>query len=172
MLSLKSPQTQKLSAIRSKLYLCFLVIGIGLLSTRGIVLSYKYPDSFEAINKKISDNDLVTLNDEENLIYSIAIFELEMNKGGFDQYFFNTSGSLDFLTLESLEKVGATKTKSLLEQAIQIAYDGDIPSDWDERQEKLLNLDKKAKEKLNELDEAFYKYEENIEELVNAYLNK
>lgn len=148
------------------------MIGIALLSTRGIVLSYKYPDSFETIDKKVRDNDLVTLNDEENLIYSIAILEQEVNNGGFGQYFFNTSGSLAYLTLESLEKVGAKKTKKLLEQAIKIAFDGNIPSDWDERQEKLLTLDKYGEEKLNELDHQFYKTEENIEELVNAYLSR
>lgn len=135
-------------------------------------MSYKYPDSFETIDKKVRDNDLVTLNDEENLIYSIAILEQEVNNGGFGQYFFNTSGSLAYLTLESLEKVGAKKTKKLLEQAIKIAFDGNIPSDWDERQEKLLTLDKYGEEKLNELDHQFYKTEENIEELVNAYLSR
>lgn len=172
MLSLKTPQTQKLSAIKSRLYLLFVLIGLVLLSTKGLILSYKYPDSFDAIYKKVQEDDLITLNEKENVIYLIAILELEVKNGGFKQYFFNASSSLATLTLESLEKVGAVKTKGLLEKAIRVAFDKEIPKDRDKRLEKLLALDKSDEAKLYELDQEFYKHDENIEELVNAYLSQ
>lgn len=147
-------------------------MGVILLSTRGLIFSYKYPDSFQIINKKVQENHLITLSEKENIIYSIAILELELNSGGFSQYFFNSSSSLATLTLESLEKVGAEKTKDLLEKAIQVAFANEIPQDRDERRERLLALDKDDEAELSKLDQEFYKYDENIQELVNAYLSK
>lgn len=158
--------------MKSKLYLVFLLIGMAFLSTRGMVFSYKYPDSFDAIDRKVKDNDLVTLNEKENIIYSIAILEQEVNNGGFNQYFFNSSGELALLTLVSLEKVKATKTKGLLEEAIQVAFNGDIPNDWNKRQEKLLTLDESQTSRLHALDQEFYKYKDNITQMVNDYLTR
>lgn len=108
---------------------------------------------------------------QEQAIYCIWWLEGEVNNGGFHQYFLNSSGDLYAETLSALEAIGANKTKALLERAAQIAFGSNPPTDRDKRIDVLEIRGDGLIEELSPLDDVFYRYEDNIEELVNAYLS-
>jgi hypothetical protein len=97
-------------------------------------------------------------------------FEAELNNGGFDQFFFN-AGEFVPETLRALSDIGATRTKSLLEQAVAVAFPSGYPSDASEVAARLSGSDDVSVQ-LELLDAAFYRYEEPLSDLVNNFLEK
>ena len=114
-------------------------------------------DTYENVKQKLKGNEVEKVNPKAN----IDELEMEVNNGGFNQYFIN-SGQNCFETLKALKKNGKSKTAKLLESAINLINPNHISEN--EFVEKLrkrevgeLN-DEKISAELNELDEAFYKY--------------
>ncbi|WP_409526003.1 DMP19 family protein [Nitrincola sp. MINF-07-Sa-05] len=135
-------------------------------------MAEEYPESFDAVSKKHEKSGLESLTEKETVIYTIWWLEGEINNGGFHQYFWNSSGDDTALALNSLKKIGANYTASLLESAILIAFNGKLPANRSDRQG-LLEKDEGSKmDKLNELDSKFYEYVDDIESKVNEYVNK
>ncbi|WP_164905499.1 DMP19 family protein [Flavobacterium sufflavum] len=105
-----------------------------------------------------------TVTEVEKVIPKANIEELEMevNNGGFNQYFINSSGQNCYETLKALKKNGKVKTAKLLENAINIINPNHIPEK--EFVEKLRKneveelYDEKIDAELNKLDTEFYKY--------------
>jgi hypothetical protein len=98
----------------------------------------------------------------------LHMLEAEVNNGGFDQFFLNSSGYYALQTMNALARIGAPKTRALLENAIKLAYpDGypDNPEDHEDtaHSEEVLN-------RLGELDGEFCKYEEPLTDLTNKFL--
>jgi hypothetical protein len=54
------------------------------------------------------------------IVYSIWIFEGEVNNGGFNQFFLNPSGEFAEMALMSLKRLNAIKHYAILEKAIAI----------------------------------------------------
>jgi hypothetical protein len=73
-------------------------------------------DSYTNIKKILRD----TPNKAETPIANIEELDMEVNNGGFNQYFFNSSGQNCFETLRELKRVGKYKKAELLEQAIRL----------------------------------------------------
>lgn len=96
---------------------------------------------------------------------SIEELEMEVNNGGFNQYFIN-SGQNCYETLKTLKKNGKVETAKLLESAIKLIN----PTHISEKKfvERLSNgevnelYDEKISEELNLLDTEFYKYKDGI----------
>ena len=101
------------------------------------------------------------LKPDERCIYLISELESEVNNGGFDQYFLNSSGKYAVETIGCLKQINAKYTADLLQQAydtLKLAKtEEDIPV---------------IEEKLNALDDLFYEYKEDLEALQLAYLNR
>jgi Domain of unknown function (DUF4375) len=88
-------------------------------------------------------------------------FEAQVNNGGLNQYFFNSSGQNCFETLRYFKKTGNTKNAAILEKAINLIN----PKKLNEK-ELIENLKKRivieledsvVNSKLEELDNEFYK---------------
>lgn len=138
----------------------------------GLVMATEYPDSFDAVSEKFDSAGFEALSDKEKAIYTIWWLEAEVNNGGFHQYFWNSAGDYAEIALVSLKNIGATKTASLLEKAIDTAFNGELPKSRAERQNQL-EIDEDVKmEKLNELDFIFYQYSENFYEMIDTYVAK
>ena len=112
-----------------------------------------------------SGTNLEDLSDPERVIYINMLFEEEVNNGGFDQFFYNSSGDFYEEVMECLLEVGAEITASIYRQAMS-ALGRHIPKDRNERQELLDSLDQEILEnKLNKCDDDFWDCEESLEEL-------
>ncbi|MBQ7986375.1 MAG: DUF4375 domain-containing protein [Clostridia bacterium] len=108
------------------------------------------------------------LNEEQRVLYIIQLLEMEVNNGGFAQFFFNSSGEFANELVSSFEKIGAIKTAEICKKAISV-YGDEVPTDRDEREDIISPDDEKEEERieeiLNECDDAFFEYEENLVEL-------
>ena len=114
-------------------------------------------DTYENVKKELKGTEL----EKENPKANIDELEMEVNNGGFNQYFLN-SGQNCFETLKALKKNGKAKTAKLLESAINLINPNQISeSEFIEklRKREVEELyDEKISAELNKLDEAFYKY--------------
>lgn len=107
------------------------------------------------------------LNEHEKVFFITQILEAEVNNGGFLQFFDNSSGNFANEIVDCFTKIGALKTAKICEKAVAV-FDGFIPTDRDERGDLLESLE--CDDILDECDDEFYEYEDNLEELNIAYI--
>lgn len=116
-------------------------------------------------------DEIDTLTPSQRYFYLNQSLEREVNNGGFDQYFLNSSGDNAHDTLDSLKAIGASRTVALLQRAIDVFPDSKVPKDREERGNILQNqLPPSAREQWNELDEAFFAYEDDLNSLNLAFV--
>jgi hypothetical protein len=96
----------------------------------------------------------------------------EINNGGFNQYFSNSTGDTVHETIFSLRAIGADKTAEILQKAIDQFPDKKVPKDRDERTEIVEQIEEVANEVWEELDQQFYKYEDDLNALNIEYVKK
>jgi uncharacterized protein DUF4375 len=95
-------------------------------------------------------------------IANISELESEVNNGGLNQYFFNSSGQNCFATLRLLQVTGKTHTVAILQAAIKAINPNNLPEK--ELIEKLRKRevseldDDKVNAKLDSLDNEFLEY--------------
>ncbi len=113
------------------------------------------------------------LNEEQRVLYITHELEMEVNNGGFSQFFFNSDGIFTNELVSSFEKIGAVKTAEICKKAVSIFGD-EIPTDRDEMQNILVPVDEKDEEKienlLNECDDEFFEYEDDLLELSYQFI--
>lgn len=99
----------------------------------------------------------------------------EINNGGFDSYFYNGYGKYASDTVKAFKEIGAPKKSALLEKVMKSFPIGKYPKSIEEcEQLGLLGyLYQKIFKFLNgDFDTKYYKLDENIDELVVAYVKK
>lgn len=117
-------------------------------------------DTYEKVKNKLKGTKVEKIIPKAN----IEELEMEVNNGGFNQYFFNSSGQNCYETLKELKRNNKPKTAKLLKRAIILINPNHIPEDeFLERLrkrevEELYN--EKISSALNKLDEEFYKLRE------------
>jgi len=112
------------------------------------------------------------LTEAQKNFYFNQNLEREINNGGFNQYFYNSSGDFAHETITSLRKIGADKTAVILQKAIDQFPDSTVPKDRTNRQEILEQIEDTANEVWEQLDQAFYKYEDNLYDLNIEYIKQ
>jgi hypothetical protein len=117
-------------------------------------------------------NDIKKLTEQQKNFYLNQVFEMEINNGGFSQYFFNTTGKYAHQTVNSLKAVGAEKTADILQKAIDKFPKKTVPEDDDKRADLLENLEDKNDEIWDKFDDRFYEYAENLNELNLNYVRQ
>jgi hypothetical protein len=108
---------------------------------------------------------LEKLSEPQKTFYFNQYLEKEINNGGFSQYFYNSSGSFAHETIISLRQIKAIKTADILQLAIDQFPNSIVPKDRSERQQVLEKIEEKADEVWEQLDQAFYKYEDKLYDL-------
>jgi hypothetical protein len=124
------------------------------------------------IYEKINRSGFESLSYAEKVLYHVYWLEAEVNNGGFDQYFFNTSGNYALDTPESLEEIGAHHTAQILRDAISIFPGGPPPRTRDDRDELYGMVTDEIKKKWDELDSKFYEYQDPLQELQIEYMRE
>lgn len=115
-------------------------------------------DTYDRIKKQVKE----TGHEKTTPVANINELEMELNNGGFNQYFINSSGRNCFETLLLLKKNRKYKSAALLEEAIALINPGKLSEDEFLEQLRKHQVDElyndEITEKLNVLDEKFYKY--------------
>lgn len=117
-------------------------------------------------------NKLDRLTESQKHFYFNQNLEREINNGGFNQYFYNSSGDFAHETITSLRTIGANKTADILQQAINQFPNSTVPKDRAKRQEILEQIEDMANEEWEQLDHAFYRYEDNLYDLNIEYIKQ
>jgi hypothetical protein len=130
------------------------------------ILDYKIKNNYE------KEYEIITnLSNGFQYIYLTWILEAEVNNGGFNQYFYNTSAKFTKEVLIALKALNANEFYKITNQAIKLFN-------------KEYEIHKKAKKggtleaflstyedsNLDTLDDEFYKYPENLSELRIKYI--
>lgn len=112
------------------------------------------------------------LSRPEKVFVCIWGLEGEVNNGGFDQYYFNSAGDHALDTVESLEAIGAKHTANLVRQANALFGETGPSPDRFARQKQLDALGDAKTKKLNEIEEEFFRYEDELGQLLESYVSK
>ena len=112
------------------------------------------------------------LNPSQKTFLFVENLEREINNGGFNQFYFNSSGDFSQETVNALLEIGAEKTAEIVKKANSEFKDGTVPKDRTERQNELDLIEEKADENWNKCDSEFYKYQDNLTELLIAFVIK
>jgi hypothetical protein len=98
----------------------------------------------------------------------IEELEAEINNGGFDQFFFNSTGNRTAETIEALKAIRAFKTAEIVTRAASKFPGGMPPTEWFERQNILEQVSPESDAFENE-DKAFYEYQDDLANLLATY---
>lgn len=127
-------------------------------------------DMWSAICEKCNYGDSIEkLNEYERVLFVTQTLEQEVNNGGFSQFFYNSSGNFSNELVDSFTKIDALKTAEICKKAVAIFGDN-VPTDRWEREELLDSLD--CDDILEECDDVFYDYEDDLETLNHGFILK
>ena len=112
--------------------------------------------------------NMQSLNEHERIIYVTQLLEAEVNNGGFDQFFGNSSGNLSNEIVSAFKQIGAMKTAAICEKAISV-FSSPVPATQEERNQ-LLSEEKCTI--LDKYDNEFYNSEENLDVLNRQYVRE
>ena len=127
-----------------------------------------YPEDFDDLIIE-TRADFDSLDQNTKIAVCVHQLEAQVNNGGFDQFFFNSSGAYTLDTISALETIGAHSTAKLLCDAVAIAYPEGFPGDSSLHQANLID-EESVSDALDLLDASFYAYKDDLAMLVNRHL--
>lgn len=125
------------------------------------------------LNKKCEYGEKIDrLNESQKVLLIVGNLEREINNGGFHQFYFNSSGDYANETIDALIKIGANKTAEIVKKANSEFKNGILPKDRVERQNELELIEEKGEGNWNKCDSEFYEYQDDLTELLIAFVIK
>lgn len=116
--------------------------------------------------------DFEDLSDAERVFVAIWELEAQVNNGGFDQYYYNSSGDTAFAVVGALENIGARQMAAIVRQANAVFPDGQPSSTQEKRHQQLDALSDESKAVWKQLDENFFDYPDDLTELLYDFVQK
>ena len=115
--------------------------------------------------------EMEKLSAAQRVFYLNQNLEREVNNGGFEQYFINSSGDYAYETLDSLNEIGAHRTAEILQRALDIFPDSNAQKHREERIKVITQL-LSGSAVWDKLDDEFLRYEDNLNELNIEFIRK
>ncbi len=112
------------------------------------------------------------LNQSQKTFFLNQNLEREINNGGFNQFYFNSSGDFAHETIDSLKAIEAHKTAEIVTKANDQFPEGTVPKDRSERQDILEQIEKDANVVWGKLGQKFYEYVDDLNQLNLEYIRK
>ena len=129
----------------------------------------KLSEAFEEACSRFASSNFDALSERDQILVTIWGLEADVNNGGFDQYFFNSSGDQAWFAPAALKSIGAHLMAAIVERANAKFGEAGPPRDSDERQEALLGLTDADEEVWEALDQEFYAYPDDVSALLVAH---
>jgi hypothetical protein len=121
---------------------------------------------------KFGKEDFAGQSLPQKMFSAIWAAESEVNNGGFSQYFFNYSAETASFVVEALETIGAQRTAAVCARAIAAAFPEGLPPSYEAISSAAANFSDETLRKLDLLDREFYRYPENLTDLLFAYVSE
>lgn len=131
--------------------------------TDSLVLAFE-----EAINRKAQRDGMQSLSEEERVVLAVEALEREVNNGGYDQFFVNSSREFVPTVVSALQRIGCKKTASITQKAIKALGTADLKSEAIDAV--MARDDEQRLAKLNRCDDSYYKSAEPIAERLFAFI--
>jgi hypothetical protein len=116
--------------------------------------------------------DMSKINYAQITFYLNQCCEREINNGGFNQFYYNSSGDFAHETVESLKKIGAVKTSEIVLKANNLFPNGEVPKNRNQRQRILEKIEDNVSDEWEKLNDKFMMYEEDLNHLNMTYIKK
>jgi len=118
--------------------------------TDSLVLAFE-----QALDQKADRVGKAGLSEEELVVLAVEALEREVNNGGYDQFFINSSNEYASIVVDALNRIGCTETAKLTKEAIDIlGIEGPITVEAIDRVMEKENEERD--EKLGECDDRYY----------------
>lgn len=139
----------------------------------GMEQIWNLPDPVDFVNammehleeKTGNGENLSALSKEERVFYIAQTLEMEVNGGGFSQFFYNSGGAFSGELADAFSAIGAETTAAICKKAVA-AFGREIPSGLDARRKLLEELENDEINRILEAcDDAFFTYEDDLEKL-------
>lgn len=114
---------------------------------------------------------LEQLTSRERVIYLTDEVNGQVHSSGFCHYFFYPSGANSKEAIMALKEIGAPYTASLVQEAKNVYRNG-FTHCWKNPPEDEVELTDEEMERLDTLDNKFYEYRENLDELQMKYIKE
>ncbi len=128
----------------------------------------------ENVVKEDYENEYTNIkNLSEGMQYVWAIWwlEAEVNNGGFNQFFYNSSGQFAEEAYKGCLAIGANKTAEIVNSAVLTLFqEMDLYKKTKEAGTIEAFMDSYKDTKLGQFDDEFYKYEDDISGLLTKYI--
>jgi hypothetical protein len=131
--------------------------------TDSLVLAFE-----QAIGKKAAREGTHSLTDEERTVLAVEALEREVNNGGYDQFFVNSSREYAPIIVGALQRIGCNETADITQKAIEALGISDLRSDAIEAV--ICVGDEKRDDKLSRCDDSYYESTEPIAERLFAFI--
>ena len=127
----------------------------------------------DLVSEKCQNGEnLDALSGAEKSFYFNQCVEIEVNNGGFDQFFFNTSGNYAHETVQGLKDIGAEHTANIVQEAINIFPDATVPKDRVARWDVMEKISEQNEYAWSKLDTQFYEYVDDLNSLNLEFVRK
>ena len=114
--------------------------------------------------------DFETQNEVQRVFSAIWELESQVNNGGFDQYFRNSDSDIIAHAPTALRAIGASSCAGIVERAIEVI--SPLQTTQEGRYGALDELGDEAQDRLAALDSEFYKYPDNLTELLFGFVSR
>jgi hypothetical protein len=121
----------------------------------------------EGIRQKLKRHGGQAPTDEERIVLAVEALEREVNNGGYDQFFTNSSQFVPTI-VDSLQRIGCKRTAMITQRAIRALGISDLIAEAIDTA--MASDDEQRLAKLNRCDEAYYKGAEPIAEGLFAFI--
>jgi hypothetical protein len=119
-------------------------------------------DTFERYEASLS-----SFSKPQRLVYAMAWYDAEVNNGGHDQFFTNSTGIVWKDALEGFVAVGAVERANILKEAAK-RMGGNPSFDQNERSDQI----DKFRADFEDLDSKYYELKDDFEQKVNKYVKE
>jgi len=123
----------------------------------------------EAINQKAQQRGRESLTVEERVVLAVEALEREVNNGGYNQFFVNSSREFAPIIVDALRRIGCKKTATITQKALEALGTPDLGSYAIENV--IRARDEKRGAKLRRCDDSYYKSAEPIAERLFGFIN-
>ena len=122
----------------------------------------------QAISLKAEREGLQSLTDEERVVLAVEALEREVNNGGYDQFFVNSSRDFASIIVGALRRIGCKKTEIITQRAIKAIGISDLSSD--KIGTAMAADNEQRSEKLTRCDDSYYKSAEPVAERLFGFI--
>ena len=134
--------------------------------------------SFQALSRRaallfsrVESDGFESLTEPERVLFSVWDAVGQIENGGFDQFFYNSSGDFAAEAVTALSSIGAANKAAVVKRAIALFPDSLPPRNRDERIEVLDHISGPGDEDpFDSLNEEFYAIAEDTDRLLEAYV--